>query len=194
MLSSMTNAGGRPNAKEGKKSTVRSAGRQTEKEPLIEPSPEVLAMMNLYEVFNWIQERAWASLPSEWNKRVRAMNNRQVKAMMTIYMREAKGRKPPTLNELAKFLDMKKSAASLLVSGLAERGLVTRSVDAENRRFIRISLASGGRRLGNAIASHAGARVVRLLDALSEKERCGFSVAAAKIHERYEEEAEGDEA
>lgn len=152
---------------------------------------DILAVMNLYEIFGYVQEQAWSSLPKDGNNLISTLNNRQIKAMMTIYMRDAGKREPLTLNQLAGFLNMKKAAASLLVSDLAEKKLVSRSVDTENRRFIRITLAAQGRRLGDAITSQAAGHLTELLGCLTAEEQNNLATAADKIYQRYSEKVEG---
>lgn len=152
----------------------------------------ILKIMNLYEVFGYVQEQAWGTLPQGGGKQVRALNNRQIRAMMMIYMRDATKREPLTLSQLGRLLNMKKAATSLLVSDLAEKELVSRAVDAENRRFIRITLADKGRRLGNEITSQAAANLTELLGCLTNEEENVLTSAAEKIYQRYSEKAEGD--
>ncbi len=152
---------------------------------------DILAIMNLYEVFGYVQEQAWSSLPKDANNLISALNNRQIKAMMTIYMRDAGKQEPLTLNQLAGILNMKKAAASLLISNLAEKKLVSRTVDTENRRFIRISLAAKGRRLGDAITSQAAVHLTELLGCLTTEEQNDLATTADKIYQRYSEKVKG---
>lgn len=154
---------------------------------------DIMAFMNLYEVFGYIQEQAWNSLPQAGNRQIDALNNRQIKAMMIIYMRNAAEKEPLTLNRLAGFLNLKKAAASILVSDLAEKKLVSRDVDPNNRRFIRITLAARGRKLGDAITAEAAAHVSRIFDNLTAEERSAFTAVASKVYMRYSQEAEGVE-
>ncbi len=152
---------------------------------------DIMAFMNLYEVFGYIQGQAWSALPGAAGKRVGALNNRQIKAMMVVYMRHAAGREPLTLNQLAGFLNLKKAAASLLVSDLVEKKLVDRAVDPANRRFIRITLAGQGRKIGDAVAAQAALRVGALLECLTGEERSALVRAAEKVYQRYALETEG---
>jgi len=153
---------------------------------------DILAFMNLYEIFGYIQEQAWGSLPQAGSKQVSALNSRQIKAMMIVYMRSAGGKDALSLNRLAGFLNMKKAAASLLVSDLADKKLVCRTVDPENRRFIRITLAPKGQRLGDAITAQAAAHVAGLLQNLTAEERRNLTAAADKIYACYSREVEGE--
>ena len=108
-----------------------------------------------------------------------------------IYMRNARGEDALTLNQLAGLMNMKKAAASLLISNLAEKKLVSRTVDTENRRFIRISLAAKGRRLGDAITSQAAVHLTELLGCLTTEEQNDLATAADKIYQRYSEKVKG---
>ncbi len=154
---------------------------------------DVMTFMNLYEVFGYIQGQAWSLLPKEGNREIDALNNRQIKAMMLIYMRDAARKEPLTLSGLAGFLNLKKAAASLLVSDLAQKQLVDRTIDPINRRFIRITLAAKGRKIGNAVSAQAAAHAAGLLDCLTPEERSAFVVGADKIYNRYAEAAGGAE-
>lgn len=40
---------------------------------------DILAVMNLYEIFGYVQEQAWSSLPKDANNLISALNNRQTR-------------------------------------------------------------------------------------------------------------------
>ena len=152
---------------------------------------DLLSFMNLYEIFGYIQSRAWNSLSSEDNKQIDALSARQIKAMMILYLRRARSQEALTLNQLAELLDMKKAAASLLVSDLVRKRLVSRDVDPRNRRFIRITLAVQGQRLGDAIAARAAIQAADLLECLSGEERAAFTSLADKIYDCFARKVAG---
>lgn len=146
---------------------------------------KTLSFMNLYKVFNYVQSQAWNALPAEWNRQVGELNARQVKAMMIVYLRAMEEKPPLTLGELGTQLGMKKAAASLLVSDLAEKKLLCRAVDRVNRRFIRITPGAKGKRLGDAISSQAIGQIAEFFQFLSEEELENFKRAADKIYNNY---------
>ena len=119
----------------------------------------ILSLMNLFTAFGRIQNDAWNSLSARDGKVVSSLKSREIKAMMNIYLREETGEAALTLNQLADLLAMKKAAASILISALSQKKLITRKVDESNRRYIRIALTNSGRRLGDAVAGHAAHRM-----------------------------------
>ena len=153
---------------------------------------EALSVMNLFRVFNYVQSQAMGSLPRSKNKQVNALSMRQVKAMMIVYLRDAGGKAPMTLGQLGKLLCLKKAATSLLVSDLVDQKLFCRSVDRENRRYIRITLGAKGRNLGDSATALAEKHITRLLGALTDEERKIFTQVAGKIYTRYSQEVGDD--
>ncbi len=154
---------------------------------------DILSFMNLFEVFGYIQGSAWNSLPQSGSKQVSALSNRQIKAMMILYLRSARGQEALTLSKLAGFLNMKKAAASLLVSDLAKKKLVSRAVDPDNRRFIRITLAAKGRHLGDSITAQAAIQAADMFRNLTKGELMAFTSVADKIYDCYSQKVEGAE-
>ncbi len=152
-----------------------------------------LAFMNLYKVFGYIQAQAWNALPKEGNRQVGELNARQVRAMMIVYLRDKEGKTPLTLGELGAQLGMRKAAASLLVSDFADKRLLCRAVDRDNRRFIRITLGVKGRRLGDAVTAQASIQITEFLTRLSREEQENFKLIADKIYAYYSQKVEGEE-
>ncbi len=152
---------------------------------------DILSFMKLFEVIGYIQGRAWDSLPQSGSKEIYALNNRQIKAIMIVYMRSSRDQKALTLSELAGFLNMKKAAASLLVSDLAEKQLLCRTVDPDNRRFIRITPTAKALRLRERIVPQAERLAMEMLGDLDEDERRMFASLADKIHDCYSQKVEG---
>ena len=154
---------------------------------------DTLAFMNLYRVFGYIQAQAWNALPQAGSKQISTLNVRQIKAMMVVHLRDMEGKAPLTLSQLGDSLGLRKAAMSLLVSDLAEKKLLCRAVDRENRRFIRITLGIKGRRLGDAITSQAAIHIAEIFGTLTEDERKNFTMIADKIYASYSHKVEGAE-
>jgi len=58
-----------------------------------------------------------------------------------------------SVNELADLLGLDKSTMSRTVNNLVEQGLVTRELDPGDRRYVRIGLTEGGRKVFSRIES-----------------------------------------
>jgi len=90
----------------------------------------------------------------------------QVSAMATI---ERLG--SPTLGELAASERVRPPSMTKIVVGLEEAGLVTRQVDAGDRRVARVTLSAEGRRVVHRSRSLRTAYLARRLRRLSPPER-----------------------
>ena len=98
---------------------------------------DLLTVANLFLSFERVQGKVWTLVGPREAKRLESLSHRQVKAMMEVAHRKMGGGEPYTLGELGDLLRIGKSAASLLVSGLVDQGLMTRTTDPKNRRFVR---------------------------------------------------------
>ena len=146
---------------------------------------DFLAVANLIRVLGVRQELILNTLPKSQNEIFNELNARQLKALKWIGIREEEGKEPFTLKLLAQYLSMKKVTASLMVSALEQKGLVTRSVDKKDRRCIRIRLATKGRRLRDAIWAGASLQISDMLDDLPDKDRQHFVRIAKLIYQNY---------
>jgi DNA-binding MarR family transcriptional regulator len=77
----------------------------------------------------------------------------------------------PTMNELARLLDLEKSSVTGLVDRAERRGLVERVRSASDGRAVQVSLTDAGRMLVSAAAAGFGADVATLLGRLPEADR-----------------------
>lgn len=89
-----------------------------------------------------------------------------------------------SLNELSRAAGIDKSQMSRVVSGLAARRLVLRSIDAEDGRGVKLTLTRAGRSLYEGLIRAAAGRNDAFLDCLSMKERAAFDEALAKLAAR----------
>ena len=153
-----------------------------------EISPEMLAAASLYEVFGFIQNRAWQTLPAKERRIVESLTARQVKTIMTVYVRHLRGELPLTLNELAVRLCIGKAAASILVSALVEKEMLCRETDPENRRFVRITRSEKGKKISEAVLARASALNADFIGEMTECERKVFASVSSKLYKRYTEE------
>jgi DNA-binding MarR family transcriptional regulator len=86
-----------------------------------------------------------------------------------------------SLNELARSAGIDKSQMSRVVSGLAERGLVTREADAADGRGVRLALSKPGRRMYAGLMRAAGERDQAFIGCLTDSERKSFERVLAKL-------------
>lgn len=84
--------------------------------------------------------------------------------------------------ELARLAGLDKGQVSRVVSGLVERGLVLRAVDASDARGVRLSLTRAGRRLYDGLIAAAAERNDALLATLSAAERAQLESALARLN------------
>lgn len=84
--------------------------------------------------------------------------------------------------ELARLAGLDKGQVSRVVSGLVERGLVLRAVDASDARGVRLSLTRAGRRMYEGLIAAAAERNDALLATLSPTERAQLESALARLN------------
>jgi DNA-binding MarR family transcriptional regulator len=77
----------------------------------------------------------------------------------------------PTMNELARLLDLEKSSVTGLVDRAERRGLVMRVPSATDGRAVLVSLTDDGRSLVSAAAARFGADVETLLGRVAQPDR-----------------------
>jgi DNA-binding MarR family transcriptional regulator len=79
------------------------------------------------------------------------------------------GTGPMPMSRLAEELDVALPNASGIVGRLAERGLVDRSADPDDRRVVRVGLSTGGRALLGEMEAARVERLRRLVGVLDER-------------------------
>jgi DNA-binding MarR family transcriptional regulator len=102
---------------------------------------------------------------------------------------DAEGMSQQSLGEL---LGLEKSTVSRLVSGLEERGWLSRERDPANRRFVRLGLTDEGRRVAERIGQDLTADHRLLLAELTDDEQQALMVgltALARALERHRHHA-----
>jgi DNA-binding MarR family transcriptional regulator len=87
----------------------------------------------------------------------------------------------PTMNELARFLDLDKSSVTGLVDRAERRGLVERIPSATDRRAVRVSLTDHGRSLVSGAAARFEADVATLLGLLPARDRAALSALISRL-------------
>lgn len=153
---------------------------------------EILSFMNLTKVAGNIQTQAWEKLSGADYSVVTGLTSRQIKALMAIYTREMEGLEAYTLNELGEALGMKKATASILVSELADKCLIDRNVDPDNRRYIRIEMSEEGKRIRDSVISKAQSLIQEIYSDLSDAEVRQFTRIAEKIYQIYVKKCGGE--
>jgi MarR family transcriptional regulator, lower aerobic nicotinate degradation pathway regulator len=87
----------------------------------------------------------------------------------------------PTMNELARFLDLDKSSVTGLVDRAQRRGLVLRSPSTTDRRAVLVSLTDQGRTLASEGAARFAADVCLLLERLPQADRDALSGLVSRL-------------
>jgi MarR family transcriptional regulator, lower aerobic nicotinate degradation pathway regulator len=87
----------------------------------------------------------------------------------------------PTMNELARILDLDKSSVTGLIDRAERRGLVVRVPSTADRRAVLVSLTGHGRSLVSAGAASFEADVSLLLERLAPAERNGLSQLISQL-------------
>ena len=88
---------------------------------------------------------------------------------------------PLSLNHLAHAAGIHKSQMSRVVSGLAERRLVVRTVNSEDGRGVQLALSRSGRRLYEGLIEAAAERDAAFRRCLTSQEKLVFDKALAKL-------------
>jgi MarR family transcriptional regulator, lower aerobic nicotinate degradation pathway regulator len=87
----------------------------------------------------------------------------------------------PTMNELAKVLDLDKSSITGLVDRAERRGLVKRTPSALDRRAVTVSLTRSGRALVRQLAADFEADVELILRVIPAAERTALSRVVSRL-------------
>ncbi len=87
----------------------------------------------------------------------------------------------PTMQELARLLDLDKSSVTGLVDRAERRGLVKRARSQDDRRTIRVTLTPSGRRIVAEVASAFAADIASATAGLSTAETAQLSGMATRI-------------
>jgi len=87
----------------------------------------------------------------------------------------------PTMNELARILDLDKSSVTGLIDRAERRGLVVRVPSTADRRAVRVSLTGHGRSLVSAGAASFEADISLLLERLAPAERDALSRLVSRL-------------
>jgi len=87
----------------------------------------------------------------------------------------------PTMQELARLLELDKSSVTGLVDRAEKRGLVQRTPSTDDRRAIRVKLTALGRRTGLAIRNGFQVDVALATQSLSEAEKKDLSTLATRV-------------
>src|SRR3984957_1432648 len=87
----------------------------------------------------------------------------------------------PTMNELARLLDLDKSSVTGLVDRAERRGLVARVPSPADRGSVRVTLTAGGRPPGPAAAARFAADVCAVLDRLPPRDRAALDRIVSRL-------------
>jgi DNA-binding MarR family transcriptional regulator len=87
----------------------------------------------------------------------------------------------PTMNELARLLDLDKSSVTGLVDRAQRRGLVDRVPSPRDRRSVRVTLTAQGRSLVSAAAARFAADVSAVLERLPPRDRAALDRIVSRL-------------
>ncbi|QIZ00403.2 MarR family winged helix-turn-helix transcriptional regulator [Streptomyces sp. S1D4-11] len=87
----------------------------------------------------------------------------------------------PTMNQLGRLLGLDKSSISGLVDRAQRRGLVTRTVSANDRRAFQVSITDAGRQLVEQLAAEFTERIELSVAPLSDADRQRLSQLASQV-------------
>jgi DNA-binding MarR family transcriptional regulator len=87
----------------------------------------------------------------------------------------------PTMNELARLLDLDKSSISGLVDRAERRGLVLRVPSTTDRRAVLVALTDSGASVAAEVGARFASDVSILLDGWSDSDRAALSGLAARV-------------
>jgi DNA-binding MarR family transcriptional regulator len=87
----------------------------------------------------------------------------------------------PTMNELARLLDLDKSSVTGLVDRAERRGLVVRAPSAADRRSVLVRLTPAGQSLMSSAAELFAADVTELLGQLSARDQATLTRLVSKL-------------
>lgn len=118
----------------------------------------------------------WTRLATEMNQRDFGIDQREWRIVGLLG-----GYAPMSLLGLAREAKLDKSQASRSVSGLIERGLVRRDLDAQDGRGVQLSLTPQGRTLYRKVFPRAVKRNEALLSVLTPKERAVLEGALSRL-------------
>ncbi len=118
----------------------------------------------------------WTRLASEMNQREFGLDMREWRILGLVG-----GYAPMSLMGLAREAKLDKSQASRSVTGMIERGLLRREVDASDGRGIQLSLTPAGKALYRKVFPRAVQRNEDLLSVLSPEERAVLEGALSRL-------------
>jgi DNA-binding MarR family transcriptional regulator len=98
-----------------------------------------------------------------------------------------------SLGELARRTFTDPSSVSVVVTRLVERGLVTRTVDSDDRRRVLIALTPAGRAIVRRAPRAAQARLVAAAQALPERQLTNLASGLRALVRGLGEQEDGDE-
>lgn len=87
----------------------------------------------------------------------------------------------PTINELARLLELDKSSVSGLVDRAERRGLVQRVPSTVDRRSVQVGLTADGRALVSQFSRHFEADIAAMLDPLKPAERAALRSLLSRV-------------
>lgn len=139
------------------------------------------SFIKLFNLAGRVSGSTWAKNPSELGK----MNFKEYQALMMTYSHPFMFSHEITLKELAQRMNMQMPAESILVSKMVRKKLLCRTVDPNNRRCVRISVAARGRRKLDAMIPEFEKIIGELRGLLTKEEVSTFCTTIDKFHSHF---------
>jgi DNA-binding MarR family transcriptional regulator len=110
----------------------------------------------------------------------RRASERQLSMIQTRLLGVLRDRRP-SMNELARLLELDKSSVTGLVDRAHRRGLVERAPSPEDRRAVLVSLTDAGRSHVSQVAAEFASDVTAMLDGVSATDRAALSRLVSRV-------------
>lgn len=137
--------------------------------------------MKLFSLAGKISGATWAKNQTELGK----LNFKEYQALMITYSHPFLFSREITLKELAQRMNMQMPAESILVTKMVRKKLLCRTIDPNNRRYVRISAAVRGRKKLDAMLPEFEKLTGELTGLLSKEELSTFCNVIDKFHNHY---------
>ncbi len=151
---------------------------------------------NADELLPFLLDQFWETFPPTWNHirvNIRTLAARQFDLSVEQFHVLRLIRKGITsASELADFKQISRSAVTQAVDGLAERGLVVRRTDSQDRRRVQLELTPAGSALLDTIFQHNRAWMAEKLAGLSAEEMRAVIQGLTVLHQVFNPSSQPD--
>lgn len=111
-------------------------------------------------------------------------NDCQASFLQVVTLKYIKDKKPP-MKDVADYLSITPPSATSLIDNLISSGMITRKLNAEDRRMVRVEITKKGLSFIKSHIEEVSERMRKGLKALSKKEQEQLSTILTKVTEAY---------